>query len=353
VALLRIEAVELQRLALPADAAWLGEELGRTVAFGDGPHACPLESATPVAAGEALVVLRLRFACSAPLVAPRISVRLLFGQSANPLHYARITRGRYHQEALLTRSEDTVEVSGGVGTTSALATLGRYLRLGFEHILAGLDHVAFLLCMLLVSPRLGQRVWMVTGFTLGHSLTLSLATLGLIRVETAGVEALIGFTVALLALEVLQHRGRSLLATGLLLLCIVLLSVPGIGSALPARSLVALAVLTPAYLLIATRTRSPAALHLGMTAAFGLVHGLGFASVLLAIGLPPGQQPWALAGFNLGVELGQLALLLAAGLAGAVFARRVRADAAHAAGSVLATGLCCLGVFWFVGRSLS
>ena len=69
-------------------------------------------------------------------------------------------------------------------------------REAVAHHMAGLDHVAFLLCMLLVAARLSSRLWMITGFTLGHSITLSLSVLGLVSVRSAAVEALIGYTVA-------------------------------------------------------------------------------------------------------------------------------------------------------------
>ena len=90
-----------------------------------------------------------------------------------------------------------------------------------------------------------------------------------------------------------------------------------------------------------------------MTAVFGLVHGLGFAGVLNAIGVPAGQRGWALAGFNVGVELGQLALLL-------VFAllldalHRLRSPALARGGTqAAAIALCALGVYWLAGRSLA
>ncbi|MBK7170532.1 MAG: HupE/UreJ family protein [Gammaproteobacteria bacterium] len=84
----------------------------------------------------------------------------------------------------------------------------------------------------------------------------------------------------------------------------------GGNSNLPMQSLLALLLLTPCYLVLALRQVRPDMLHMGMTSVFGLVHGIGFASVLQVIGLPQGQRGWALAGFNLGVEAGQLLLLL-------------------------------------------
>jgi hypothetical protein len=208
--------------------------------------------------------------------------------------------------------------------------------------------------MLLVSPRLADRLWMVTGFTLGHSVTLSLAALGLLQARVAAVEALIGFTVALLAAEVFMLAQRSRMAA--LLLALVLAGSLGaaIAGALPGMPpgvLFALLLLTPAYLWLSERSGSRVRLHLGMTAVFGLVHGLGFAAVLQSLGLPDGQRGWALAGFNLGVEAGQLALLLGFGTAIAVAARLAGTAREQFGERVLAGMLCATGIFWFVGRS--
>jgi hypothetical protein len=133
-------------------------------------------------------------------------VRLLFGSTGQPLHYASVLRASVRSDALLTRGADTFDIADAAPLRRGTEVLRDYLHLGFIHILEGLDHVAFLLCLLLAAPGLSQRLWMVTGFTLGHSITLSLSALGMLRVHGAGVEALIGFTVALLAAEVFQRR---------------------------------------------------------------------------------------------------------------------------------------------------
>lgn len=151
-----------------------------------------------------------------------------------------------------------------------------YLREGVVHVWAGIDHVLFLLCLLLPSvlvrvpggwraaPDLRRALrdvaGIVTAFTLAHSVTLSLGALGVLRVNSMLVESAIAVSVVLAALNNLRP--------------------------------------------MVTRRRW--ALALG----FGLVHGLGFASVLQEIGLPPGLRALALAGFNIGVELGQLAIVV-------------------------------------------
>jgi hydrogenase/urease accessory protein HupE len=155
---------------------------------------------------------------------------------------------------------------------SRLAVAGTYLRLGVEHILTGLDHLAFVLALVLLTPA-WRRLWKtVTAFTAAHSLTLALAATGVIRLPPAPVEATIALTIVFVAREVwLAQHGRA-------------------GS---------------------TASRAwPVAF------AFGLLHGLGFAGALAEIGLPDADIPLALLSFNLGVELGQLAFVAAVLAAG-------------------------------------
>lgn len=354
-AVVGIERIELQRLAVPDDAAWFSREASRSVQFASGAAPCALASTEPQASLPGLLVLRMHFRCPGAVDSPRIRVRLLADRTAQPLHYAAIHYRGHASEALLTRDDDTVVPPDAVPKPGVAAVLRTYTLLGFAHILEGLDHIAFLLCLLLAAPGFVRRAWMVTGFTIGHSITLSLSALGLLRVQTAGVEALIGFTVALLAAEVWQRANARRTAT--LLLCAVcasllVVALVGISDRLPAIAAVALLVLAPAYIRLAMRGRRIHLLHLGMMAVFGLVHGLGFASALRSIGLPDGERGWALAGFNAGVEIGQLALLLAFGGAIALVSRLAGELATARISGVLSTLLFGSGVFWLVQRAV-
>ncbi|HSW14745.1 MAG TPA: HupE/UreJ family protein [Solimonas sp.] len=151
------------------------------------------------------------------------------------------------------------------------AVFPAYLELGVGHLLSGLDHVLFVTGLVLLVRRLRPLLWTVTGFTLGHSLTLSLAALGWLRIPAALTELAIALSILLLACELMRAR--------------------------------------PSWL-----WRRPAA----VAAGFGLLHGLGFAGALAEVGLPQAEIPLALLAFNLGIELGQLllvtVLLLLAGL---------------------------------------
>jgi hydrogenase/urease accessory protein HupE len=137
-----------------------------------------------------------------------------------------------------------------------------YLRLGIEHILEGVDHLLFVLALVLLVRDAKRLVATVTAFTVAHSLTLAAATLGFVHVRQGPVEAVIALSIVFVAGEIVhQARGR-----------------PGLGSNRP--WLVAF--------------------------VFGLLHGLGFAGALREVGLPEHSIPLALLFFNLGVELGQL-----------------------------------------------
>jgi hydrogenase/urease accessory protein HupE len=152
--------------------------------------------------------------------------------------------------------------------------LPEYLALGVTHLLTGFDHVLFIAGLLLL-VRGGRRLlWTITAFTAGHSVTLSLATLGLVRVNPALMELGIALSILYLACE----------------------------AARPAAA--------PATVF----ARRPWLIAAG----FGLLHGMGFAGALAGVGLPQGEIPLALLGFNLGIELGQL--LLIAGWLAAAFA---------------------------------
>ena len=146
---------------------------------------------------------------------------------------------------------------------------GRYLVLGFEHILPlGLDHILFVLGLFLLSARVRPLLWQVTAFTAAHTLTLALASLRIVSLPSSVVEPLIALSIVYVGVENVVVRD-----------------------------------LTP---------WRPAVVF-----AFGLLHGLGFAGVLEELGLPEGQLLPSLVGFNVGVELGQLAVLaLAFGVLG-------------------------------------
>lgn len=137
-----------------------------------------------------------------------------------------------------------------------------YTTIGVEHILSGFDHLLFVLALTMVVRSTRRLLWAISAFTLAHSITLSLATLGVLQVPGPPVEALIALSIVFVAGEILRRRQGH----------------EGLASRQP--------------WLIAF--------------AFGLLHGLGFAGALAEVGLPEGAIPLALLFFNIGVEIGQV-----------------------------------------------
>jgi len=151
--------------------------------------------------------------------------------------------------------------------TTVFAVGQTYLKLGVQHIFGGIDHLLFVLGLVLIVGPSWRLVKTITAFTLAHSITLGAATLGIVNVPQAPVEAVIALSILFLASELAHSR---------------------LGKA----------GLTEEYPWLVAFT-------------FGLLHGFGFAGALAEVGLPPQDIPPALLFFNIGVELGQLAFVLA------------------------------------------
>lgn len=197
---------------------------------------------------------------------------------------------------------DPIEITGGQAQTGLQAFLS-YIPVGFDHILPqGLDHILFVLGLFFLSTRMGPLLWQISAFTLAHTVTLALGALGLVTVPGSIVEPLIAASITFVAVENILSKGFS-----------------------PWR---------PAVVFV-----------------FGLLHGLGFASVLGEFGLPQDQFIPALIGFNVGVEVGQLTVIALAFLAvGLWFGSKpwYRAYIAIPASAVI--GL--IGAYWFVERTI-
>lgn len=202
---------------------------------------------------------------------------------------------------LISGGADTgpISILGG-DAASGWQTFENYIPVGFDHILPkGLDHILFVLGLFFLSTRLSTLVWQISAFTLAHTVTLALGALGIVNVPGSIVEPLIAASIVYVAVE-------NIFASGLK----------------PWRPVVIF--------------------------CFGLLHGLGFASVLGEFGLPAGQFIPALIGFNIGVELGQLTVIALAFLTVGWFASKAwyRQAIAVPASCVIAA----IGAFWVVER---
>jgi hypothetical protein len=231
-----------------------------------------------------------------------------------------------------------------------------FVEMGIMHIFTGVDHMSFLLGLVLISRRLRDLVFVVSGFTLGHSITLALAVTGIIRPHAQYIDALVALTIVLVGVEnivlSLEKPTKLALATGGFLLVMAVLSFRGIG-VLPPALLLGAAIFSAAYLLISGQLHDSGRLRMVVTTIFGLIHGFGFAADLLEAKLPPEKLAQILFGFNIGVEVGQLTIVLAvSGLL--MLARRIKlATPRPITVDVLGSALIAEGVAWFLSRSFA
>ncbi len=257
-------------------------------------------------------------------------------------------------EQLLTTDHQVIELEGANGEGLANAGFLEFVRMGVMHIFTGIDHMSFLVGLVLISRRLRDLAFVVTGFTLGHSLTLALAVTGIIRPHAEFIDALVALTIALIGVENIavatRRPGLVALWTGGALAAMFALRLAGIGL-LPPLLLFGAGLFSANYLMISGHVRDAGRLRLVVTLVFGLIHGFGFAADLLNDPIPPARLAELLVGFNLGVEIGQLSLVLA--LSGGIWLlhrwrltlpRPIVVD-------VCASALVAVGVYWFIGRS--
>ncbi len=256
-------------------------------------------------------------------------------------------------QQLFTKDNQTF-VTSGKDESMRDAGFLRYVQMGIMHIFTGVDHMSFLLGLVLISRRLRDLVFAVTGFTIGHSATLALAVTGIIRPHAEFIDALVALTIAVIGAEniaVATHR-PGIVAGGLagMLLLMAAGSFLGFGG-LPSLILLGAGLFAANYLMLSGHLRDAARLRIVVTVVFGLIHGFGFAADLLELRLPSGQLFSILLGFNLGVEIGQLTLVLAA-LGGVALLQRAKLSLPRPiVVDTVSAGLVGLGMYWFIGRS--
>jgi hydrogenase/urease accessory protein HupE len=243
--------------------------------------------------------LRLRYVLSRPPGLVTVAGRLF---PYDPAHQTFVNI--YERDALMTQAilgTDRQQIEYYPGTRQGtVAVIRKFAASGVHHILIGPDHLLFLIGLLLLGGSLRQLVLVVSAFTLAHSVTLSLAALRLVSPPAWIVEPAIALSIVFVGADNLTVRnGRDVRAW--------------------------------------------------IAFAFGLVHGFGFANVLREMDLPPRALGWSLFSFNLGVEIGQLLVVVA--VSSALAAVRAKSEAAGRrlafVGSVV---VIAAGTFWFIQR---
>ncbi len=303
-------AGSVTREQVRANAASIGAYVLRRIQVLQGEAPCPGRYeglTTEDKDGGFVVVLANRYECAGPEASLAIRYDLFFDLDPRHQGFARLKLGGGEPMQHVFRGD---ERRWGIRRNQSLGeTTSEYVRLGIEHIVTGADHIAFLLGLLLLAPLAARgkgpkagvyyTVKVATAFTVAHSLTLAISALHIISVSSRLVEPLIAASIAYVGAEDMRWK-------------------------------------MPRH-------------RYALTFCFGLVHGLGFASVLQEIGLPQRGLALALASFNIGVEIGQVCIIAATVPILMVVARRSE----RAYGKVLHAGSALLvvaGVTWFCLR---
>jgi hypothetical protein len=359
----RVPRLELTRLAMdpvlePGTRAGVAALLGEHVRLESHGVVCPpAVDPAPAAAPEGWLVYEWTVRCPEP-GAPVVASTLLLDVAPSHLHFARVELpdGSVRESVLSASATSWSLGPVGAPDASRTATTGGsdlldYVWLGVEHIATGYDHIAFVLALLLLAGSLREVAGLVTGFTVAHSLTLALAVLGVVRPEATAVEALIGFSIALVAAEnSWLLGGRPVAVPWAVVAGLVGLAAAALGGAgaVAAPTLLGLALFAYCHFGLLDRVERPARLRAAVAFAFGLVHGFGFAGVLAEMELPAGRLAAALFGFNAGVELGQLGVVV---LMWPLLRALARTGWHARVAEVGSAAICGLGLYWFLTRA--
>ena len=264
------------------------------------PAACEITSASPWITEGTGELKQIQLACPTGLVGETLSVTGLGQNQSSALLRITLAGDIFHQAVFTATEPDfVVPHEGSVGTVAL-----DYTWLGTEHIWAGPDHLLFVMGLLLLVGWNRRLIYTVTAFTLGHSVTLAMVTLGLFDYPVSLVEFTIALSIFVLAVELARGSAGAL-------------------------------------------WRQP----WWLAGGFGLLHGMGFAGALADTGLPQSNVPFALLSFNVGIELGQLVFIALLVLLAAI-GRRLIGDRTAALRPFPVYVLGALSAMWCIERGL-
>ena len=348
-----IRLSNLNRLAGPLTGEWQKRVSDKITSSFSTNTECSFEEKPISVTLKQDDIFRISWAllCSSEL--EKINTAIFFNQDPTHSHIARyIYSSDLSIEKLFTSQTRVWNLKDiKLEKNTVNSSFKEYVLLGMKHISTGYDHLAFLLGLLLLNQGTRRLLLAITGFTLGHSLTLSLAVVDLVRPVGSFVEALIGYSIALLGLEFLIRRRKDssvyiYSAASFLALFLLLYLVFFEGSF--TLGLFGLFLFSICYFILVKDDRS-IFFSLIIASIFGLVHGFGFGGFLFEVGFSEDNLLRALFGFNLGVEAGQImAIILFLSLFYVLSKLKIMNQSYS--NPILATFLVSLGTYWFVYR---
>ena len=313
---------------------------------------CKLNNPVEVNENISLGVLKFAWAFQCLQIPETVSVSLFQDLGVTHTHIARgVVDGESVPEFMFASNQDAWVIGlPGERNVNQSSYFG-YFKSGVEHILSGWDHLTFLLGLLLLFT--GRfLVIAITGFTIGHSLTLGLGAMNVLRVHSEIIETLIGFSILLLAVEYFIKYTFEIdkLAKNLALSLCAFLPLTVFGD-LDLILIIGLALFLTFYLSL-TNHYSNLWLPLLITIFFGLIHGLGFASSIAESGIPQDRLVPIILSFNIGVEVGQLAVAFALLALIKITKMYFHSSYFHYLHGAMGAFVFSMGTFWFISRAM-
>ena len=354
---------EAQRLSASGHDLPSAEILGNYLADHLGASSANLPCARagsprPISSMEGFARFELEYQCPST-ASLSVHSSAFYDQVSTHTNFARIQDAEGNVfEQILVKDNQRIDVSGGA-SQSALQNAGllTFIQMGIMHIFTGIDHMSFMLGLVLISKRLRDLLFVITGFTIGHSLTLALAVTGLLRPNAQYIDALVALTIALIGAENIgdaTHRPFPIAVTlGGFMVALGAAKLLGVDAViLPSLLLIGGGLFAGCYLMMSGGLRDAARIRIIVTVVFGLIHGFGFASNLLEMQLPTDRIAELLLGFNVGVEIGQVTVVLTALLLAGLLVRMRLGMPRPLFSDIAAAFLVGEGLCWFVTRSV-
>ena len=275
---------------------------------------CKIEKQAALVAGKKeYLTIEFSYLCDASN-AIKIVNNVLFDIAQSHVHLSRIKKDNQIFEKALFYNDQTIVLQklSKNEDTNFISSLNNFIYSGVIHILTGLDHLVFLLGLFFLVNSFKQLLLVITGFTVGHSITLALVALNIVIPNTLMIEALIGFTILFIAAEYMMKDIKS--SNIILIILIGILTFVGLSSLfleipISVTTIAALILVTIGYFGIIRTIENSGVFRIIVTSLFGLIHGFGFGAFLFNSSFNQSNVLSALFGFNIGVELGQIAFL--------------------------------------------
>ena len=285
----------------------------------------------------------------------KIINNVLFDIAQSHVHLSRISINDQILEKALFYNDQTIFINDLKTNKekSFVDSLTNFISTGMNHILTGFDHLIFLMGLIILVNNFKHLLIVITGFTLGHSVTLALVALNIVVPNTLMIEALIGFTILFIAAEYMMKGEKNFIPIIAILLSI--LTFAAISSlflqiSMTLISFMALILITIGYFGILRNLENKGSFRMIITSLFGVIHGFGFGTFLFNSEFDQTNIISALFGFNLGVEIGQIIFLMIFILLNLSLIKLLKSKNHQYLMQTLMIIVSSLGFYWFIQR---